>query len=61
MNPQWLEGNDKQRMFEYEVSDKANEYVLPIIKKCIDNNDKIPWHFRDYSFKLLNKGFMQAD
>ena len=61
MNPQWLDGVDKEPMFDFEVSDKCNEYVLPIIEKCIYNNDKIPWHFRDYTFKLLNTGFIQAD
>ena len=47
MNPQWLDGVDKEPMFDFEVFDNSNEYVLPIIEKCIYNNDKIPWHFRD--------------
>ena len=59
--PQWLESNDKALM----VSDQVDEYslnkFLPQILKCIETGEKIPWHFRDFTYKLLEANVIKKD
>ena len=47
------------------VSDLVDEYslkkFLPKILKCIEDGDKIPWHFRDYTYKLLEANVIKTD
>ena len=59
--PQWLESNYKAPM----VSDQVDEYslnkFLPQILKCIETGEKIPWHFRDFTYKLLEANVIKKD
>ena len=53
-NPQWLESDDKFPMVSVLVNDTTKNVYLPVILKCLLTKDKkIPWHLRDYTYKLL--------
>ena len=59
--PQWLESNDKHPMVKESVHENSLNKFLPEILECIENGTKIPWHFRDYTYKLLEANMIKKD
>ena len=53
-NPYWLASDDGRAMI---VSDKSLAQ-LPTIVDHLQRGDKIPWHYRDCTFKLYKEGHL---
>ena len=60
-NPQWLESDDTLPMVSELVNETSKNFYLPGILKCIYYEKKIPWHLRDYTFKLLTANVIMND
>ena len=55
-NPYWLASDDGGAMVEYDES----LVKLPEILKLIYTDRKIPFHYRDYTFKLIKEGHLAS-
>ena len=56
-NPYWLAGElDGQSMIEADVDEHSLGALLPIIRQHIQGGGKIPWEYRDFTFKLIKAG-----
>ena len=52
-NPQWLDSDDKLPMVNELVNETSLEIYLQVILDYMKEDKKIPWHLRDYTFRLL--------
>ena len=58
-NPYWLKSGDgNARMIPADV-DKS--LVLPVIFDHLEREEKIPWHYRDCTFKLYKEGHIDSN
>ena len=59
-NPQWLDSDDKLPMVNELVNETSKKIYLDGILDCMKEEKKIPWHLRDYTFRLLKAEVIEA-
>ena len=57
-NPYWLASSDGNHTMIPADVDKS--LVLPVILEHLGREEKIPWHYRDCTFKLYKEGLIDA-